>query len=655
VERASRLIVIVSLALAGLTHAWLVNWPGVAAAAGVAFAAMFLLARFSLTSAVAVAMFFTFLAPALLARAFGSQDYQLTIIWLAALCGPLLAHADLSRWSVPPRWRAPLAAWAAIVALGWPIVAAREADFSVLALRATQTTNPMLEATPRLAATFVVIFAMTQLIGIVWVDFLWATFRDRRSAAGRAVIVPLIAGAVICSAVGVYQQAVDLSWMNAHIWANVHRAGGLMLDANAFGTGTAMLAPASVALAWSTRSSLPLAFAAYAVLALGMWTAGSRTAFLVFCFGSAALVIAALRHRGLWQPRIGRLVALLGVAVFLLAAALVPRDFTSSNPLERAFARVPPFEGSEIRRFATELWVRFGYGRAADAMVLEHPISGVGVGSFHLIAPEYIYRDTGRIIPPDNAQNWWRHQVAELGVVGAIPALWMTFLVATLCRGRDDSSEEKAATPLRGVLIGLAGVSLVGVPTQSPAVTIVFGALLFWLATAAKPRDEMRPTIPRTWHLLALLVAVVIASVALSARGTLRVPYRAMRAGVPYAYGLTAPQEVSPYGEVRWMATHALWVLPAKDRWLRLTVWAPHGDLASRPVRFDIQVNADATRSRTLLDERPSSIYIDTTRARALMLELNATRELTTGRALQIATSWHADLPRDVPEEYVIR
>jgi hypothetical protein len=391
-----------------------------------------------------------------------------------------------------------------------------------------------------------------------------------------------------------------------------------------------------------------------------MWVSGSRTALLVYLIGVGALLIAEAQHRQLWQPRAVRFAALIGVLAFVLAAAVIPRDFESTNPLQRAFARVPPLEAGEIKRFATELWVRFGYGRAADHMVLEQPISGVGVGAFHVLAPEYIYRDTGRRVAPDNAQNWWRHQLAELGVLGAIPPLWASVLVFRLCRRGNREHQRRTATALRGTLLGLGAASLLGVPTQSPAIAISFGTLLFWL-TAAVARDAAGATAARTSDRRPRLAAAVlwavtvIGSLTLSSFGELRVPSRAVRAGVPYAYGVTPPQEVSAFGGVRWMATRAVWVMSAENRWLRLTVWAPHADPAQRPIAFSIRANQSASVAREITTAEPESFYVEAADAAQVMLELAADREVAPNRALQLAATWHGEPPAGVAADALLR
>ena len=106
-----------------------------------------------------------------------------------------------------------------------------------------------------------------------------------------------------------------------------------------------------------------------------------------------------------------------------------------------------------VRRLARDLWERDGYGLAAMRAVAEHPWTGVGIGAFALLAPERLFHlETGGLIPADNAQNWWRHQIAELGFIGAVTGHRhvVRHPVDALRSGRLTPADRAVATLLRG-------------------------------------------------------------------------------------------------------------------------------------------------------------------------------------------------------------
>src|SRR6185436_18016097 len=166
------------------------------------------------------------------------------------------------------------------------------------------------------------------------------------------------------------------------------------------------------------------------------------------------------------------------VAVVVLVGALVVAG-SAIGPLRR-IAEVPL-----SRAGLAALWNRGGYGTIAVQMLRETPWTGVGPGMYHVVAPDYWRVSRQMTLAFDNAQNWWRHQASELGVLGALPVLaWSALvaggvLLAAPRRGRRD-----AWLP-RALLAGIGVASLVGMPTQNPIVLLWFFALVAWWSTAS--------------------------------------------------------------------------------------------------------------------------------------------------------------------------
>jgi hypothetical protein len=655
VERASRLFVLASLLIAGATHMWLASGrAGLAPAFAAAFAAGLGLGRIAPDVAIVAALATTYVAPALLLAAFGASDYHTMAIWLAPLAGIAMARASWTRWHLPVPWRVPFVAWALVIAASWPIVASREIDFSLLAARTFDTMTSAYEAPPRLAAAWIAIVALTQLTGILWLDLLFARFANDVKRFEALVIRSLVASACLCAAAGVYQAVVDLQWMNLSVWSSIARAGGLMLDANTAAMTAAMWAPIAVAIGLRAGSHLWPGVALYALLAAGLWSSGSRTGLLALAIGSTGVLVAAGDRVRLSRQRIVVAGTIIGAVVVVAALTIAPR-MPFGSPLRRVFDRLPRLEATDMRRFGDELWGRFGYAKAAATMTADHPISGVGVGAFHVIAPDYLYRD-GRLHPvPDNAQNWWRHQIAELGLVGALPSLWISVLVvAVVWRS---VLRHRASIPVvaGAVLAGVGTASLLGVPTQHPATWIAVATLLFWLIAIDHDATRARPA-AAGWWIAGVLIAVVVAvGQALAARDDLRVPRRAQLSELPFSYGVTAPEGLSEFGDFRWVSGRAVAVWPIAGPWLQLTLWAPHADVATRPVGYRVLVDGREIITREVSDRSPQTYYVQAPRGeRLLMLEFRASREMNPDRALQIATAWVARVPAGTPPDRTI-
>ena len=152
---------------------------------------------------------------------------------------------------------------------------------------------------------------------------------------------------------------------------------------------------------------------------------GSRTTLICGAVGTLLLIVALIRDSarvGSASRHTSSLVAGAAVVVVLLMVGA-----TAVGPVRRMLEVGPPGR-STVRA----LWSRGGYGTVALRMIRDYPLVGVGVGSFNWLAPDYWRVLSNDKLPFDNAQNWWRHQVAELGIIGGLPLLAWSVLVAWL-------------------------------------------------------------------------------------------------------------------------------------------------------------------------------------------------------------------------------
>ena len=185
---------------------------------------------------------------------------------------------------------------------------------------------------------------------------------------------------------------------------------------------------------------------------------------------------ASSRQLGVWIAG-----ALAVLAVLLVAG--------TASPIRRALD-IPPGRAGLM-----SLWDRGGYGPIALRMTREYPLTGVGAGSYRVLAPDYHRAMANDALPLDNAQNWWRHQIAELGVFGGALVIAFSVLVAwRVLTGREAVRDVAAASTVRGLLLGLGVVSLLGMPTQNPLVLYWFFALVAWFATLVPDSDATRET-----------------------------------------------------------------------------------------------------------------------------------------------------------------
>jgi hypothetical protein len=237
------------------------------------------------------------------------------------------------------------------------------------------------------------------------------------------------------------------------------------------------------------------------------------------------------------------------------------------------------------------------YGETAMAIIGDYPVVGIGLGSYQLLSADYWRQMADDALQFDTAQNWWRHQLTELGIIGALPLfLWSAIIVWRTLTARARAGREFETTVIRGLIVAIGLASFIHVPTQTPLVLLWFFLLVAWLPQLT---TERRSTVLRLpWIVVTAFAIAYAAGQAVLARGSLAVSERAVRFERSYATGLHRPEPLETGGEFTWTRRHATFVWPARTRWLVVRMWAHHPDIGSNPVRLTL-----TTPCMTLLDE----------------------------------------------------
>jgi O-antigen ligase len=619
-SRLTRLFVIASMLLAVAVEIRLAEpeWPALRWAAVLAFAAAGLAGRWLPRAVTAVVLAFGYLAPAIFTAAIGRFRLAYVVVWMAGLIGLCLAERPLRGWALPPRWKWPLATWALAVAAVWPVVALREVDFTLAVLDVRRIANTSVGVLPREAILAVVGAALTQGVGLLLFDWLHDRFRQAPGELlRRRVIWPLAAGALAACLLGTYQGFVNLRFLSGGNWPELGRAAGSMVDANAFGMIAALWACGFIALGIQARlrAGRGLAAAGSLLALTGLWASGSRSALIAVIGGAALIGAGAWRALPSRRSRT-RLLAAIAAVVLLLAFAVALTPGRTSGPLRRFFTAIPAPGLDNVKGFAYALWHRNYYGAAAVLMIREHPAVGIGIGTFNMFSSDYTAL-AGNRAPPDNAQNWFRHQIAELGLVGSVGwILWVGLFVATLARTRGEGELRLPSLVIKGAIVGFGAISMLGVPAQSAAVTMTFWVFAFWYLRLVSPeRHENGPVLPKrsegaAWAAAVLLVAAHVGGTWAVAGRALSVPERAVRFGWNYTYGfyeLERPAGATPF---RWTTRRAVSVIRVEGKWLKLSVWGSHPDLAERPVAVRIWRDREPVLQLSLRDAAPVTRYV---------------------------------------------
>lgn len=544
-----------------------------------------------------------YLSPALIMRWSGRDHTSYEVAWIGPLLGLVLSGRLAWTWNIPRPWLWPIVGWALIVSVSAPIVMFREVGFAPWIFNLARVSNTSMGISPNESISWVAYVVIGHNLGLLWFDWLYARFGTDRLGLKREVLAPLALGACAASIVGAYQGFVDLTFFSGHSWPHMGRATGTLMDANAFGMIAAMWAPAFVALAQSLPGpmSAVVGVGGLALSFIGVYVSGSRTALIALAIGLVPVLYLAWRW---WRSTSARQSSsrnrLLPVAAAIVAVGfvvLVVRGSSTTSIIARGtLGFIPGIGDLPIQESFRQLTDRFGYGRAAALMISEHPWSGVGVGSFLTLVHDYA-RALSMDLPPDNAQNWFRQQIAELGFLGSLTCFaWCLLFARALVARARDVRDAPPAWVLRGSLIALGVVSLVGVAGQATPIVITFWTFAFWYLSVVEwprafesPRPQAMPG--PAWIVVLAIVAVHAATTYASARADLLPQHRAQRFGWYYRYGLHDLERPRDGGRGRiWTMKESLAVIPVEGRVLKFVCWIDHPD--SDPV--DVKVWADS-------------------------------------------------------------
>ncbi len=245
------------------------------------------------------------------------------------------------------------------------------------------------------------------------------------------------------------------------------------------------------------------------------------------------------------------------------------------------------------------------------------------------------------LLPPDNAQNWWRQQAAEFGLAGAAFAGLLTVFVVRLLGRRAAPDRRPAAGGVRGALAGLAVASLFGVPTLAPVVAFSAWTFLFLAVQWLEPSDPPAAFTRSHW-LGAAVVALAVLSAGLgqvyAATHDMRPPMRAMRAGVGYGYGFWRGGTDADGQPFWWTGRRAVFVFPAEPGVLEFIAVPMHPDIALRPVGVEIWLDGRKVLDEQARDQSPIRLRVPATPGRrAFFIETRVSRTFPAARGMEQA------------------
>lgn len=602
-----------------LGMAWLGarEWPALLPMTVAFFAAALAVARFRPVAASWFVLPLLYVFGALMLGSVGYSRNAFQAPMLAAVLGVTLARQPLRPWAVSEQWKLPLAWWALTVIGAAAVVSLRELDFSPsLLFSEERLANSGVGGPPSVILVWIGYVAGTHLVGLLWFDSFFAagglsnqrTFRNR-------ILLPLAVSAIAGSLIASYQGIVDIYWLSGHGWGGQGRAAGGLVDGDAFGSLAGFWTGLFLALAASGGRGMQI-FAAAGFFAswAGLWASGSRMALvagLISTGGSLALAAVPVARRN--RRRVFGAVA--AVAVLIAVIASTDLQWQTDSPLRRTLQSLPSLDRASIAAFAEhQLWNRDApFGTTFLWIMHDYPATGVGIGSFPTLYPDYAYLIRGHYGAPENAQSWYRNQLAEFGILGSLAWIWWLALLAPVIL-RTRLTDSAASSCFKATLLAVALVSAVSMPTQNAAVALTVWPMLFgFLAYSESAQVRFTAPVPapsrRSWIVIWTAALLFVAATAAVGWWSLRPPARAVRANWTYSRGFEAVEN-SAGQPFRWTRKYAVEVPATEAAWMRLAIGGGPPDVAARPLRVAVKRNGELIIAYTSTDNAGRTWWI---------------------------------------------
>ena len=174
-----------------------------------------------------------------------------------------------------------------------------------------------------------------------------------------------------------------------------------------------------------------------------------RTAIVVlWCIAAFCLTLTYARGACI---SIGLVIAVYGaiynrrvlLGIIILAAVMLLSDATLLERLTSVFTKLD-----------TSSEMRLAFWESTIAMILDHPVLGIGWGAYFMVYPHYDYYMQGNFIKIVHAHNMYLNFLAEVGMVGFIS--FMAYFFGSIVRAFKMQARCSKMTWQRGLLLGTA-------------------------------------------------------------------------------------------------------------------------------------------------------------------------------------------------------
>ncbi len=407
---------------------------------------------------------------------------------------------------------------------------------------------------------------------------------------------------------GLIQFHANQALGNLPYWHNLGQINATFSDPNAASGFLSAIIPFFLGLSIVHRKKFPLplvlTFLALYILAVS----GSRSAFLGLMVSFLFFIWFILRPRFNLDKK-SKLTIIIFIVVFI--SSILFLTLGSPTTLGKRLRLSFQFITNDLSRdqlFNRRLY----YWRAALAMMVDYPLSGVGVGAYIVELPDYLKRLNLPFQATDSALNYVFQVGAELGLTGLILLAFIALRIFRLLAstGKKLSAQEPGSLVVAGAMAGLSSFAVnflfhtyIGSPEIKYLFWLLLAFVLSWKPTEAQIFLNKRSAIRKKFLLPLLIILINAASLLFVSTHSLSLGYKTRQFHLRQEFGLDRWEKTSDGREFRWSKKTAAFPLLIEKSQLSLPLHASHPDIHQRPVQVRMELlDKNLRRLRSLAE-----------------------------------------------------
>lgn len=454
-------------------------------------------------------------------------------------------------------------------------------------------------------------FSLNYLTGFAFLFVLWNSIKSYEAV--RKILGVLLLSTGISLGAGYFQHFVNPSWGNTPMRVNEGIVNATFKDPLSFGAFLSVILPILLAGVFFWKGILRWLSGLGFLLALFILPrSGSKSGLLgglisIVLFG-ALFLYRGLNGRKRRIPFLSRRRWAVGIAFLILAVLVSMWAFTKGS---ESFKRLTQRD-YKYGNLAQTLRMRKNQWRMASLMMVDFPLSGVGVGAYIIELPNYIQTHQGEFQRwTDSAEDYFFQAGSEMGIGALLLALWIFWEILKLIKS--NLKEYLASDRWKAMQIGIScGVfslmlnflvhTYIGSYEIKYTFWLLVGFLLVLLKISGFAGGKRKWS--RSFKAAGLVFILLFSGLHLwNSTHSLSLEQRTQKLGLRQNFGFYKWEKTPQGREFRWSRSHAGLTVSIKKPVLQIPLLASHPDIQQRPVHVKIYLVEGLLREKKLLDE----------------------------------------------------